>query len=50
MEMLQWLALGKDPKGWAERVKERKDLQPEEVQKWLRGPTSTERLTAALTA
>ena len=50
MDMLQWLALGKNVTEWAERVKERKDLQPEEVQKWLRGPTSTDRLTAALVA
>ena len=50
MDMLQRLALGKNVTEWAERVKERKDLQPEEVQKWLRGPTSTDRLTAALVA
>ena len=50
MEMLQWLALGKDPQAWADRVKERRDLQPEEVQKWIRGPTSVDRLTEALAA
>ena len=48
--MLQWLALGKDPQAWADRVKERRDLQPEEVQKWIRGPTSVDRLTEALAA
>eukprot|EP00435_Cladocopium_sp_Y103_P026876 s242_g6.t1 len=50
MEMLQWFALGKDPKAWADKVKTRKDLQPDEVQKWLRGPSSKERLENALRA
>lgn len=51
MEMLQWLALGKDLKAWADKVKEQnKELQPEEVQKWLRGPSSHDRLAAALAA
>ena len=51
MEMLQWLALGRDLKEWAAKMKEQtKDLQPDEVQKWFRGPSSHDRLAQALAA
>ncbi|CAE7346844.1 unnamed protein product [Symbiodinium natans] len=48
MEMLQWFALCRDPKAWVEKMKTQKDLQPEAVQKWMRGPSSKERLVEAL--
>lgn len=48
MEMLQWLAAAKNPAGWAGKLKPRKGLQPEQVQKWLRQPSEKSRLVAAL--
>ena len=50
MELLQWLAVGKDLSKWAQKMCGTKNLQVPQVQKWLRAPTDRERLAAALVA
>ena len=48
VEMLQWLAAGKDRGAWAKKLKAQKSLQPESVQSWLRAPSDADKLSAAL--
>ena len=48
VEMLQWLAAGKDRGAWAKKLKAQKNLQPESVQSWLRAPSDADKLSAAL--
>ena len=50
MELLQWLAVGKDPSKWAQKMRGTKNLQAPGVQKWLRAPSDRERLLTALVA
>lgn len=50
MEMLQWLAAAKNLPQWAGKLKGRKDLQPEKVQKRIRQPSDRDRLIGALVA
>ena len=50
MELLQWLAVGKELPKWAQKMRGAKHLQVPAVQKWLRAPSDRERLLTALVA
>ena len=50
MELLQWLAAAQHPQKWAQKMKEKKALQNEKTQKWLRAPSDKDRLAAAIVA